>query len=190
MCFLIPNIEGFVVLITQAITILYMMYYVLMFVSFLKLRHDQPNRPRLFKVPGGNVGAWLVAGLGLLACLFGIVLAIIPPAQVAEEVGSPVTYVVVIVAIIVVTFAICFGVYQASKRHHWADPNNVFAPFTWQIEGLKKPQQGSVQRAVRADERGPEPHGHAHQEAVEPQRADRASRRVRAGQASSVLSGY
>ena len=141
LCFLIPNIEGFVVLITQAITILYMMYYVLMFVSFLKLRHDQPNRPRLFKVPGGNVGAWLVAGLGLLACLFGIVLAIIPPAQVAEEVGSPVTYVVVIVAIIVVTFAICFGVYQASKRHHWADPNNVFAPFTWQIEGLKKPQK-------------------------------------------------
>ena len=30
--FLIPNIEGFVILITQAITILYMMYYVLMFV--------------------------------------------------------------------------------------------------------------------------------------------------------------
>lgn len=139
LCFLIPNIEGFVILITQAITILYMMYYVLMFVSFLKLRHDQPNRPRLFKVPGGKVGAWIVAGVGLLACLFGIVLAIIPPAQVAEEVGSPVTYVVVILAIIVVTFAIAFAVYQTSKRHNWVDENNVFAPFTWQIEGLKKP---------------------------------------------------
>ena len=139
LCFLVPNIEGFVILITQAITILYMMYYVLMFVSFLKLRHDQPNRPRLFKVPGGNVGAYVVAGVGLLACLFGIVLAIIPPAQVAEEVGSPVTYVGVIVAIIVITFGICFGVYQMSKRHDWVDPNNVFAPFTWQLEGLKKP---------------------------------------------------
>lgn len=139
LCFLIPNIEGFVILITQAITILYMMYYVLMFVSFLKLRHDQPNRPRLFKVPGGTVGAWVVAGVGLLACVFGIVLAIIPPAQVSEEVGSPVTYVVVILAIIVVTFVIAFAVYQASKKHDWVDPNNVFAPFTWQIEGLKKP---------------------------------------------------
>lgn len=139
LCFLIPNIEGFVILITQAITILYMMYYVLMFVSFLKLRHDQPNRPRLFRVPGGTVGAWLVAGVGLIACFFGIVLAIIPPAQVAEEVGSPVTYVVVIVAIIAVTFGICFAVYQASKRHNWVDPDNVFAPFTWQLEGLKKP---------------------------------------------------
>ncbi len=141
LCFLIPNIEGFVILITQAITILYMMYYVLMFVSFLKLRHDQPNRPRLFKVPGGTVGAWIVAGVGLLACIFGIVLAIIPPAQVAEEVGSPVTYVVVILAIIAVTFGVCFAVYQASKRHNWVDEKNVFAPFTWQLEGLKKPQK-------------------------------------------------
>lgn len=141
LCFLIPNIEGFVVLITQAITILYMMYYVLMFVSFLKLRRDQPNRPRLFRVPGGTVGAWVVAGIGLLACAFGIVLAIIPPAQVAEEVGSPVTYVVVILAIILVTFGICFGVYQASKKHDWVDENNVFAPFTWQLEGLKKPER-------------------------------------------------
>ncbi len=141
LCFLIPNIEGFVVLITQAITILYMMYYVLMFVSFLKLRRDQPNRPRLFRVPGGTVGAWLVAGVGLLACFFGIVLAIIPPAQVAQEVGSPVTYVVVILAIILVTFGICFAVYQTSKRHNWVDENNVFAPFTWQLEGLKKPQR-------------------------------------------------
>lgn len=139
--FLIPNIEGFVILITQSITILYMMYYVLMFISFLKLRHDQPNRPRLFKVPGGNVGAWVVAGVGLLACAFGIVLAIIPPAQVAEEVGSPVTYVVVIIAIIVITFLIAFFLYRASKKHNWVDPTNVFAPFTWQIEGLKKPER-------------------------------------------------
>lgn len=141
LCFLIPNIEGFVILITQAITILYMMYYVLMFISFLKLRHDQPNRPRLFKVPGGKVGAWVVAGVGLLACVFGIVLAIIPPAQVSEEVGSPVTYVVVILAIIIITFVIAFALYQASKKHDWVDPTNVFAPFTWQIEGLKKPER-------------------------------------------------
>lgn len=141
LCFLIPNIEGFVILITQSITILYMMYYVLMFISFLKLKYDQPNRPRMFKVPGGKVGAWIVAGVGLLACFFGIVLAIIPPAQVSEEVGSPVTYVVVILAIICVTFAIAFAVYQASKRHDWVDKTNVFAPFTWQIEGLKKPQK-------------------------------------------------
>ncbi len=64
-------------------------------------------------------------------------------------------------AIIVVTFAICFGVYQASKRHH-CRPNNVFAPFTWQIEGLKKPQK-VLSNAVRVDERGPETPWACHQ---------------------------
>ncbi|MDJ1120985.1 APC family permease [Olsenella sp. YH-ols2217] len=145
--FLIPNIEGFVILITQSITVLYMLYYVLMFVSFLKLRHDQPNRPRLFKVPGGNFGAWLVSILGLASCIFGITLAIIPPAQVKEEVGSPVTYVAVILALIIAVIAICFVMYRVSKKHPykgatdtgWVDPTNQFAPFTWQIEGLEKP---------------------------------------------------
>lgn len=137
--FLIPNIEGFVILITQSITILYMLYYVLMFVSFLKLRHEQPNRPRDFKVPGGKVGAWIVAGFGLAACIFGIVLAIIPPAQISAELGSPVVYVGVILGIIISVLVICFALYRWSKKNNWADPENQFAPFTWQIEGLKKP---------------------------------------------------
>ena len=62
----------------------------------MKLRYDQPNRPRAFKVPGGKFGAWFVAGLGLLSSIFGIILAIYPPAQVKAEVGSPVVYISVI----------------------------------------------------------------------------------------------
>lgn len=139
LCFLIPNIEGFVILITQSITILYMAYYIIMFVAFLKLRKDQPNRPRTFRVPGGKFGAYLTAGAGIAACVFGIILAIIPPSQVKQEVGSPVTYVVVIIGIIIGVIALCVAMLTASKKHDWVDPNNQFAPFTWQIEGLSKP---------------------------------------------------
>ncbi|BCV19076.1 amino acid permease [Leptogranulimonas caecicola] len=157
LCFLIPNIEGFVILITQAITILYMLYYVLMFVSFLRLRRDQPNRPRGFKVPGGKVGAYLVAGLGLAACAFGIVLAIIPPAQVSQEVGSPAIYVGVILALIVVVLGVCFAIYRASRKHDWVDASNQFAPFTWEVEGLKKPQKvlSNVPSDMLADGQNP-----------------------------------
>ncbi len=137
---LIPNVEGFVILLTQTITILYMFYYILMFITFLRLRYDQPNRPRPFKVPGGKVGAWIVAGIGLISSVFGIVLAIYPPAQVKSEVGSPVTYVVIICILVAVILAICFIMYQLSKKHpEWVDPRNKFAPFTWEIEGLNKP---------------------------------------------------
>ena len=137
--FLLPNVEGFVALITQAITILYLTYYVLMFVAFLRLRYQQPNRPRGFKVPGGMVGAWIVAGVGIIACVFGIVLAFYPPAQLEAEVGSGMTYDLIIIGLLAFVLIACVLIYRASRKHNWSDPTNQFAPFTWQIEGLKKP---------------------------------------------------
>lgn len=137
--FLLPNVEGFVALITQAITILYLTYYVLMFVAFLRLRYQQPNRPRGFKVPGGMVGAWIVAGVGIIACIFGIVLAFYPPAQLEAEVGSGMTYDLIIIGLLAFVLIACILIYRASRKHNWSDPTNQFAPFTWQIEGLKKP---------------------------------------------------
>ena len=117
-----------------------MFYYILMFTAFLRLRYDQPNRPRSFKVPGGKFGAWLVGGVGIISSVFGIVLAIYPPAQVKAEVGSPIVYVSVILALVAVVLIVCFSLYQLSKKHtDWVNPNNKFAPFTWEIEGLKKP---------------------------------------------------
>ncbi|WP_251912506.1 APC family permease [Lactobacillus paragasseri] len=136
---LIPNVEGFVILLTQTITVLYMIYYILMFTAFLRLRYDQPNRPRSFKVPGSMVDAWIVAGIGLISSVFAIVLAIYPPAQVKSEVGSPAIYISVIVILVAIILAICLALYQLSKHHDWVNPDNEFAPFTWEIEGLKKP---------------------------------------------------
>ena len=142
---LLPNVEGFVIMMTQAITVLYLLYYVLMFVSYICLKYMQPNRPRSFTIPGGMFGAWLVTVVGLIACVFGIVLAIWPPAQVAEEVGSPVTYIVTIIAISLFVILLSFCLYMGAKhsnrnqRTTWVDPHNEFAPFTWQIEGLSKP---------------------------------------------------
>ena len=137
--FLLPNVEGFVALITQAITILYLTYYVLMFIAFLRLRYQQPNRPRGFRVPGGMVGAWIVAGIGILASVFGIVLAFYPPAQLAAEVGSGATYDLIIIGLLAFVFLACVLIYRASRKHDWSDPTNQFAPFTWQIEGMSKP---------------------------------------------------
>ena len=147
--FLLPNIEGFVVLITQAITILYMLYYVLMFIAFIRLKYTQPNRPRSFVVPGGKVGAWIVAGVGTAASVFGIVLALYPPAQVASEVGSGTTYVTIIIVLTVLVLAISFGIYFLSRKRDWVDPQNKMSPFTWEIEGLKKP--GKVTSNVPSD---------------------------------------
>lgn len=155
---MIPNVEGFVIMLTQTITVLYMLYYILMFVTFLKLRHDQPNRPRSFRVPGGKVGAWFTAIMGLISSVFAIVLAIYPPAQLKAEVGSPFVYVSVIIILVLIILGICFLLYQLSKKHtDWVDPNNKFAPFTWEIEGLDKPQKvgSNVPTSVMSKDQNP-----------------------------------
>ncbi|NEG70416.1 APC family permease [Bifidobacterium choloepi] len=155
--FLLPNVEGFVELITQAITILYMAYYVLMFVAFLRLRYTQPNRPRGFRVPGGKVGAWIVAGIGIVAATFGIVIAFYPPSQLEAEVGSGFTYDAIIIGLLAFVILACVVIYRLSRKRNWVDPSNEFAPFTWQIEGLKKPGKvlSNVPTAVMSEDQNP-----------------------------------
>ncbi|MBR4414567.1 MAG: amino acid permease [Aeriscardovia sp.] len=142
---LLPNVEGFVILLTQAITVIYLVYYMIFFTAYLRLKYTQPNRPRSFTIPGGKVGGWITCIIGYIACLFGIVLAVWPPAQVAKEVGSPVTYVVTILSIDVFILVVGFILYACAKHANkneatsWIDQNNEFMPFTWEIEGFDKP---------------------------------------------------
>jgi len=75
----------------SALTVgLYLIMYMLMYASAIKLRRTQPDLPRAYKVPGGNAGMWLIAGIGFLAVLFSFVLTFFPPSQL--PVGSPATY--------------------------------------------------------------------------------------------------
>ncbi|MBO7665441.1 MAG: amino acid permease [Aeriscardovia sp.] len=138
---LIPNIEAFIIMLSQALTVLYLLYYVVMFVAYLRLKYQQPNRPRSFVIPGGKVGGWITCIVGIAASLFGIVMSVWPPAQVSQEVGSPQVYVWSIIGITLGTLGIAFGIYWASRRQgrKWVNPNNKFAPFTWEIEGMRKP---------------------------------------------------
>ena len=54
---------------------------VLMFGAFLRLRRTQPNKQRGFRVPGGNVGKWVVTILGMGGALLALVLSYLPPFQ-------------------------------------------------------------------------------------------------------------
>jgi len=138
---LLPNIEGFVIMLDQAVTVTYLLYYIIFFTAYLRLKYMQPNRPRSFTIPGGKVGGWITCIVGYSSCVFGIVLSIWPPAQVSEEVGSPVTYVVTIIAIVIFVLLVAAIIYALAKnRPDWVDPQNEFSPFTWEIEGLPKPQ--------------------------------------------------
>jgi len=76
-----PNVSSSYWILTVLTAQLYLIMYVLLFVSAIKLRYSRPDVPRAYRVPFGNIGMWIVAGLGLLAALFGIFIGFFPPAQ-------------------------------------------------------------------------------------------------------------
>jgi glutamate:GABA antiporter len=59
----------------------YLVMYILMFISAVKLRYSRPFVPRAYKIPYQNKGMWIVASSGILASLFAIGMGFIPPAQ-------------------------------------------------------------------------------------------------------------
>jgi len=88
---LMPTVNSAFFLLTALTAILYLIMYVLLYATAIRLRYTQPDVHRAYKVPGGNFGMWCVAGLGLLGALFAIIVGFFPPKQLA--VGSPTFYV-------------------------------------------------------------------------------------------------
>jgi amino acid transporter len=52
--------------------------YVFMFPSFLILRYKYPQVPRVYRVPGGMVGAWIVAALPFAYALIAVIFILVP----------------------------------------------------------------------------------------------------------------
>jgi amino acid transporter len=59
-----------------------LMVYIFMFSAAIKLRYSQPNRPRGYTVPGGNIAMWIISGLGILCCLAAMLIGFVPPSQI------------------------------------------------------------------------------------------------------------
>ena len=59
-----------------------LLVYVFMFSAAIKLRYSQPDKPRAYRIPGGNIGMWLVAGIGLICCTVTILIGFVPPTQI------------------------------------------------------------------------------------------------------------
>ena len=56
--------------------------YILMFAAAIKLRYSHPYHPRAYKIPGGLMGMWLIAGIGTLCCFLTILIGFVPPTQI------------------------------------------------------------------------------------------------------------
>ncbi len=76
-----PSVNSSYWVLVALASILYMIMYVIMFISALILRYTHPNTPRPYKIPFGNVGIWIIALFGIFGASFGCIIGFFPPAQ-------------------------------------------------------------------------------------------------------------
>lgn len=100
---LMPNVNSAFFLLTVLTSTLYLIMYILLYASAIRLRYTQPNVKRDYKIPGEKFGIWAVSGIGILAVLFAIVVAFFPPTQL--NITDPKFYVLFIAFGIVVFVA-------------------------------------------------------------------------------------
>jgi amino acid transporter len=96
-------------------TTVYLVMYFIMYAAAIKLRYSEPNTPRKFRVPGGKLGMWIMAGWGIAAMGFVFVIAMVPPSQIPE--GTPLTYEVFLVLGTAIVVAVPFIIYWLRKPH-------------------------------------------------------------------------
>jgi len=114
------NAGFFMVLILT--TVLYAVVYLLLFASGIKLRYKYPDVKRTYRVPGGNIGMWIVGGLGFLAMFFVIVISFFPPANL--KIGSPIFYVLFMVLGLPIFVSLPIIIYARRKPDWKATTDN------------------------------------------------------------------
>ncbi len=83
---LIPSVNGSYWFLTALAAQLYMVMYIIMFITAIYLRYKFPHHPRAFSIPGGNLGMWIVSVAGIIGCSVTIAVSFIPPPN--TDIGS------------------------------------------------------------------------------------------------------
>lgn len=78
---LMPTVSSSFWVLTVLAAQLYLLVYVMMFISAIVLKYKKPKVDRPYAVPGGKLGMWITAGIGTVAAIFALALGFFPPGQ-------------------------------------------------------------------------------------------------------------
>jgi len=95
--------------------LIYFLPYLYLFAAFLRLRSadaDIPADANTITLPGGNAGAWLIAGAGMLATLIAMGLVFVPPSGTENVVN----YEVNLIGQAAILIAIGMAFYWSARR--------------------------------------------------------------------------
>ena len=97
---------------------MYLVMYVFMFISAIRLRYTHPHVPRVYEVPYKFKGIWLFSSIGIIASIFAIVIGFIPPIE--FETGNNLTYFSILFFSLMAMIAVPLIIYYF-KKDSWLD---------------------------------------------------------------------
>ncbi len=113
---IMPTVSSAYWILNAMIAQLYLVMYVLMFAAAIKLRYKRPEVERAYKIPGGIVGMWCVAGLGLIGSIATFFIGFFPPAQILT--GNTIFY-VTFLALSVILACLAPSIILRFKKPEW-----------------------------------------------------------------------
>jgi len=116
-----PNVSSSFWILTVLTSQLYLIMYVLMFLSGIILRYRQKDVVRNYKIPGKNIGMWITALLGLTGSLFAIIIGFFPPPEL--NIGNLLFFEAFLSLGVIIFCAIPFIIY-AMRTEKWLPPTS------------------------------------------------------------------
>lgn len=96
-----PGVSTGYWMLTALTTQLTVMMYILMLAGAIRLRYTQPDASRPYRVPGGKyAGMWIIAGLGILGSVFGLVIGFFPPSGIAHW-STPIYVLAMVIGVVI-----------------------------------------------------------------------------------------
>lgn len=109
----LPNINVSYWVLSAISAQMYLLMYILLFVAAIVLRYKRPNVHRVYKIPGKNVGMWIVVIFGLISSGFAFTLSLFPPHE--FDIGNVFAYETLLIASIGISILIPLFIYQMRK---------------------------------------------------------------------------
>ncbi len=113
---LLPSVNGSYWLLTALAAQLYMLMYILMFVTAIRLRYKPAHTSwvKAFRIPGGNWGIWIVCLLGILASTATFFIGFIPPENI--DIGGVWRYELLLISGLILMSLAPFVLYRLYRK--------------------------------------------------------------------------
>ena len=94
-----PTVSAAFWVLSAMTTEVYLIMYLLLFATTIKLRYTCPKQERPYQIPGGKAGMWITTLFGIGSSLFVMIMGFLPPSQI--ETGNAFVYISFVVLILV-----------------------------------------------------------------------------------------